>query len=104
MTNPLRSETLNATDLELVCRWMQAYQGAISSEPLGGCITSVEQQIMDGIVAARSAGTEFTITELDVEWILDWAERAFNPSHTGGKVVFSPEQALVERLERLSGG
>lgn len=98
----IRTLVLNVADLELVEQWLQDYEAALASDSLGGGMTSVEQQLAHHIRKALHAKVAWEITELDVGWLLEWAERSTDPSRSGSQTVFGHEADLIDKLSLLT--
>jgi len=58
--------------------------------------------LITGINECIASKTAFVLNELDVGWILEWAERSMNPTRFGSRATFSHEQDLVRKLEALA--
>lgn len=97
----MKSMVLSAADLELVLQWFEEYKEIVASDPLGGQMTSVEAKLGEHIHKALKEKVAWEISELEVGWILEWAEKCVNPTHGSSRLPFGHEADLIDKLNLL---
>lgn len=97
----MRTLVLSVADLELVGQWFEDYASNLASDPIGGQMTSVEAKLGERVKKALKDKVSWEISELDVGWILEWAEKSTNPTHGASRLLFGHESDLIDKLNLM---
>lgn len=98
----MRTIVLSVAELEFVEQWFDEYREAVASDPLGGEMTSIEAKLGEHVRKCIKDKIAWEISELDVGWILEWAEKSVNPLHGASRLPFGHEADLIDKLNLLA--